>query len=120
MKNVVPSHITVLLFISASFLASFLFHSTPASVILSTITLIAFFFSFCFLFVKGGFFWFFLLFYVVRYSTLFHLPPLRFHYVGGCWDRTQDCCELRLWLDLVLILICASRLNVRLPIALAV
>jgi hypothetical protein len=26
----------------------------------------------------------------VRYSTLLHLPPLRFHCVGGCWDRTQD------------------------------
>jgi hypothetical protein len=23
----------------------------------------------------------------------FHLPPLRFHCVGGCWDRTQDCCN---------------------------
>ncbi len=22
-----------------------------------------------------------------------HLPPLRFHCVGGCWDRTQDCCD---------------------------
>ncbi len=30
-----------------------------------------------------------LLFYV-QYSTLLHLPPLRFHCVGGCWDRTQD------------------------------
>ncbi len=30
----------------------------------------------------------------VRYSTLLHLPPLRFHCVGGgCWDRTQDCCD---------------------------
>jgi hypothetical protein len=26
----------------------------------------------------------------VRYSILLHLPPLRFHCVGGCWDRTQD------------------------------
>jgi len=26
----------------------------------------------------------------VRYSTLLHLPPLRFHCVGGCWDRTLD------------------------------
>jgi hypothetical protein len=24
----------------------------------------------------------------VLYSTLLHLPPLRFHCVGGCWDRT--------------------------------
>ncbi len=29
----------------------------------------------------------------VRYSTLLHLPPLRFHCVGGCWDRTQDSCD---------------------------
>jgi hypothetical protein len=26
-----------------------------------------------------------------RYSTLLHLPPLRFCCVRGCWDRTQDC-----------------------------
>jgi hypothetical protein len=32
---------------------------------------------------------FFGIFYVL-YSTLPHLPPLRFHCVGGCWDRTQD------------------------------
>jgi hypothetical protein len=25
----------------------------------------------------------------VRYSALLHLPPLRFHCVGGSWDRTQ-------------------------------
>jgi hypothetical protein len=31
-------------------------------------------------FVKGGF---------LLYSTLLHLPPLRFRCVGGCWDRTQ-------------------------------
>jgi hypothetical protein len=24
---------------------------------------------------------------------LFHLLPLRFHCNGGCWDRTQDCCD---------------------------
>ncbi len=29
----------------------------------------------------------------VRYSTMLHLPPFRFHCVGGCWDRTQDCCD---------------------------
>jgi hypothetical protein len=23
-------------------------------------------------------------------STLLHPPPLRLHWVGGCWDRTQD------------------------------
>ncbi len=27
----------------------------------------------------------------VLYSTLLYLPSLRFHCVGGCWDRTQDC-----------------------------
>ncbi len=32
----------------------------------------------------GGFFFFF--FYAL-YSTLLHLPPLRFYCVGGCWDR---------------------------------
>jgi hypothetical protein len=26
----------------------------------------------------------------VHYSALLHLPPLRFHWVDGCWDRTQD------------------------------
>ncbi len=35
---------------------------------------------------------FFLLFYA-RYSTLLHLPPLRFHCVGGCWDRNQNSCD---------------------------
>ncbi len=29
----------------------------------------------------------------VSYSTLLNLPPLRLHCVGGCWDRTQDCCN---------------------------
>jgi hypothetical protein len=32
----------------------------------------------------------------VLYSTLLHLPPLRFHCVGGCWNRTQDSCKARL------------------------
>jgi len=31
--------------------------------------------------------------YIFFFSTLFHLPPFRFHCVGGCWDRTQDCCD---------------------------
>ncbi len=34
----------------------------------------------------GGFFF-------VPYSTLLHLPPLRFHCAGGCWDWTQDHCN---------------------------
>ncbi len=41
---------------------------------------------------RGNFFRIFSFFHV-RYSTLFHLPPLRFHRVRGCWDRTQDCCD---------------------------
>jgi hypothetical protein len=40
--------------------------------------------------VKGGFFGFYLFY--VQYSTLLPLSPLRFHCVGGCWDRTQDSC----------------------------
>ncbi len=50
-----------------------------------------FFVSFSFFFskMKGEFFWIFVSF-CVRYLTLLHLPPLRFHCVGGCWDRTQD------------------------------
>jgi hypothetical protein len=34
------------------------------------------------------------LFFYVLYLTLLHLPPLRFHCVRGCWDQTQDCCDL--------------------------
>ncbi len=29
----------------------------------------------------------------VLYSTLLHLPTLRFHYARGGWDRTQNCCD---------------------------
>jgi hypothetical protein len=36
---------------------------------------------------------FFVFSFNVRYSTLLHLPPLRLHCVGGCRDRTQDCCD---------------------------
>jgi hypothetical protein len=43
-------------------------------------------------FILGGFFGFYLLF--LRYSTLLLLPPLRFYCVGGCWDRTQDGCDV--------------------------
>ncbi len=32
----------------------------------------------------------------VLYSTLLHLPPLRFHWVGGCWDRAQ-CRSMKVW-----------------------
>jgi hypothetical protein len=29
----------------------------------------------------------------ILYSTLLHLPPLRFHCIGGCWVRIKDCCD---------------------------
>ncbi len=29
----------------------------------------------------------FIFYFYVRYSTLLHLLPLRFYWVGGCWDR---------------------------------
>ncbi len=32
----------------------------------------------------------------VLHSTLLHLPPLRIHCVGGCWERSQDCCDFRI------------------------
>jgi hypothetical protein len=32
-------------------------------------------------------------FFYVLYSTLFHLPTLTLHCVGGCWDRTVDNCD---------------------------
>jgi hypothetical protein len=35
----------------------------------------------------------FCFFFYVLYSTLLYLPPLKFHCVGGCWDRSQDCCN---------------------------
>ncbi len=34
-------------------------------------------------------------FFFVLYSTLPHLPPLRFHCADGCWDRTQDRCTIQ-------------------------
>jgi hypothetical protein len=42
---------------------------------------------------KGGLGFIWIFSFYVRYSTLLHLPPLRFHCVGGCWDRTQDSCD---------------------------
>jgi hypothetical protein len=39
-------------------------------------------------FLTEGFVGFFFLY--VLYSTQ---PPFRFHCFGGCWDRTQDCCD---------------------------
>ncbi len=40
----------------------------------------------CFKYFLWGFFF-------VLYSTLLHLPPLKFHCADGCWDRTQDSCN---------------------------
>jgi hypothetical protein len=33
----------------------------------------------------------------ILYSALFHPPPLRFYWVGGCCDRTHDCyvCKIK-------------------------
>ncbi len=50
-----------------------------------------------------------------HYLTLFHLPPLRFHCVRGCWDGTRDCCDFGNWqpnalttrLDLIHIWLCS-------------
>ncbi len=39
-------------------------------------------------------FWADFFFLFVQYSALLHLPPLRFHCADGCWDRTQDRCNL--------------------------
>ncbi len=49
------------------------------------------------------------IFWCVLYSTLLHLPPLRFHcvWVWGRWDQTQDCVRLWHWQSDAL----ASRLN---------
>jgi hypothetical protein len=46
--------------------------------------------------IKGDFFGSFLFMYDIYdifFSTLLHLPHLRFHCVEGCWDRTQDSCD---------------------------
>jgi hypothetical protein len=40
---------------------------------------------------KGGFF--IILIFIYVFPTLLYVPPLRFYCVGGCWDRTQDCCD---------------------------
>jgi hypothetical protein len=42
-------------------------------------------------FQRGNFLWISL--FIVRYSPLPHLPPLRFYCVEGYWDRTQDSCD---------------------------
>ncbi len=35
----------------------------------------------------------FIFIFFVLYSSLLHLPPLRFHCADGCWDSTQDRCN---------------------------
>ncbi len=47
-------------------------------------------------FYTGWFFLFFCFIYVL-YSALLHLPSFRFHCVWGCWDFTQDCCDIVNW-----------------------
>ncbi len=42
---------------------------------------------------NGGFF-------ILLYSTLRHLPPLRFHCVAGCWDWTQDCFDFAIGIQI--------------------
>jgi hypothetical protein len=42
-------------------------------------------------FLKEAFLYFF--HFHVSYSILLCLPPFRFHCVGGCWGRTQNCCD---------------------------
>ncbi len=37
----------------------------------------------------------------VLLSTLFHLPPLRYHCVGGCWDLGQMLNLIHTQLDLI-------------------
>ena len=44
----------------------------------------------CF-FLRGIFLDFFIFMYVIQHS--FICRPFRVHCVGGCWDRTQDCCD---------------------------
>jgi hypothetical protein len=41
----------------------------------------------------GGFYGLFSFYSMYCIQHCFHLPPIRFHCVGGCWDRTQDCCD---------------------------
>jgi hypothetical protein len=50
-------------------------------------------------------------FFYVLYSALLHLPPLRFHCVGGNWDRTQNCGDFGHWLSKAL----TTRLNLIYP-----
>jgi hypothetical protein len=45
---------------------------------------------FLYFYYEEGFLWSF----CVLYSAQLHLPPLRFHCVGGCWNWSQDCCDL--------------------------
>ncbi len=40
--------------------------------------------------ITRGFLFYFCMHFI---QNSFHLPPLRFHCVGVCWNRTQDCCD---------------------------
>ncbi len=44
-------------------------------------------------FLTGGFFIYYFCV-LVLHSTLLQLPPFKVHFVGGCWDLTQNCYDL--------------------------
>jgi hypothetical protein len=71
---------------------SILFYSIKFYSILfySIIFYLILFYTIFYSFFKIFFWW---IFFYVLYSTLLHLPPLRFHCADGCWDRTQDRCN---------------------------
>jgi len=48
-----------------------------------------------------------ILYMFVQYLTLRHLPPLRFHCVRGCRDRTQDCYDFGI--DRIFCTVCFER-----------
>jgi len=50
----------------------------------------------------------------VLYSTLLYLPPLRFHCVGGCWDRTQDSCDYGIGCQTLLVTTRLDLIHIRL------
>jgi hypothetical protein len=73
-----------------SFPEYFTLHPTPRTILTSTSGTVEHLKVLVFVYLRSSEY---LQFYV-RYSTLLHLPPLRFHCAGGCWDRTQDCCDV--------------------------
>ncbi len=70
--------------------------SLPPCIFLFFYVLCLWFGCFCtfvfFFFFVTGIFWTFL----CNLFKLLHLPPLTFHCVGGCWDRTQTVATLAL------------------------